>query len=204
MLSGPSRPAGAPSGLPPYYTQRLHVVRPPTPDSGRQDPLRAEAEAQAERLFRDFKLGLLALVVLALLLLAYFWDGEQAALRGGEQPSDVLAFTLSGVRRAEFMPTIVEPEPAKAPPAERSRGPAQAVPPRAWTYVVRPGDTLGGIAERVYGDATRWRAILEANSGVLRRPADLRPGMRLLLPAAGGRGPPVSPPLARAGPLGAR
>ena len=66
--------------LPPYYAQRVDTIRPATGISVRRRASQSETEAQTERLFRDFKLGLVTLVVVALLLVAYFWDGEPERL----------------------------------------------------------------------------------------------------------------------------
>lgn len=49
-------------------------------------------------------------------------------------------------------------------------------------HVVVQGDTLAGISYAEYGNAARWRAVAEANS--IEDPMRLRPGTRLLLPAA--------------------
>lgn len=44
--------------------------------------------------------------------------------------------------------------------------PAPAQTPGFETYVVRHGDTLSGIAGRIFGDPKRWREILKANPQV--------------------------------------
>ena len=49
-------------------------------------------------------------------------------------------------------------------------------------YRVRPADTLILIANRVYGDGARWRAIREANRHVLPDPDRLTPGLTLVIP----------------------
>ena len=49
------------------------------------------------------------------------------------------------------------------------------------TYVVRHGDTLSKIAARVFGDAGRWREILEANPQVTNANR-IYPGDSLLVP----------------------
>ena len=54
------------------------------------------------------------------------------------------------------------------------------------TYVVKTGDTLWSIAADLYGQATRWRAIYEANRDVLHTPDRLRPGMSLRIPQGSG------------------
>jgi len=67
------------------------------------------------------------------------------------------------------------------------------------SHVVRDGDTLGTLAERYYGDAGRYREILEANHDVLTS-ADLLPiGAELRIPAgkAAATASPSAPPAAR-------
>jgi len=51
----------------------------------------------------------------------------------------------------------------------------------AKTYLVKPGDTLMGIAERELGDPQKWRAIADANGGVTRA---LAPGATIAIPKA--------------------
>ncbi|MBD3161494.1 MAG: LysM peptidoglycan-binding domain-containing protein [Candidatus Eisenbacteria bacterium] len=54
----------------------------------------------------------------------------------------------------------------------------------ATIYTVKAGDTLQKIASVVYGTATRWRDIYEANRTRLGKPTDpLKAGMRLQIPA---------------------
>jgi nucleoid-associated protein YgaU len=49
-------------------------------------------------------------------------------------------------------------------------------------YVVKKGDTLGKIAEELYGDSNRWREIFEANKEQIENPNLIRPGWELLIP----------------------
>ncbi|MBN2269873.1 MAG: LysM peptidoglycan-binding domain-containing protein [Sedimentisphaerales bacterium] len=51
-------------------------------------------------------------------------------------------------------------------------------------YIVEPADTLFFIAEKIYGDASRWKQIYEANRNLLSGPLDLRVGMKLKIPKA--------------------
>ncbi len=62
-------------------------------------------------------------------------------------------------------------EPAASAPAEGDT-----------TYVVKAGDTLGGIARRFYGDARCYDIIMKANRDQVRTPKSLRPGMKLVIP----------------------
>ena len=51
-------------------------------------------------------------------------------------------------------------------------------------YIIQPGDTLGTIASRVYGDSRHWTAIMAANPGRVRDGGDLiYVGDTLVLPA---------------------
>jgi nucleoid-associated protein YgaU len=50
------------------------------------------------------------------------------------------------------------------------------------TYVVKPGDTLSGIAKSMYGNAGRWPEIFEANRDVIEKPNLIRPGWKLRIP----------------------
>jgi LysM repeat protein len=52
----------------------------------------------------------------------------------------------------------------------------------AHRYTVQPGDTLASIARKFYKSSARWSTILEANSDVISKPADLKPGQILVIP----------------------
>jgi len=67
--------------------------------------------------------------------------------------------------------TDIEPE---APASTRVVRPA--------VYMVRSDDTLSRISAKVYGDASAWRRIYEANRDVLATPDDLVLGMTLVIP----------------------
>ncbi len=51
-------------------------------------------------------------------------------------------------------------------------------------YVVAAGDTLGAIAKKFYGDANRWKEILEANKDTVKDPNAIRVGQELVIPGA--------------------
>lgn len=51
------------------------------------------------------------------------------------------------------------------------------------TYTVRKGDTLSAIAQRQYGQASRWPVIFKANRDQLDNPDLIQPGQVLKLPA---------------------
>lgn len=52
------------------------------------------------------------------------------------------------------------------------------------TYEVKPGDSLSKIAKRVYGNASQWKRIFEANQDVIKDPDKIFPGQKLKIPSA--------------------
>ena len=52
------------------------------------------------------------------------------------------------------------------------------------TYEVKSGDSLSKIAKRVYGNASAWKRIYEANRDLLKDPDKIFPGQKLKIPAA--------------------
>jgi tetratricopeptide (TPR) repeat protein len=83
-----------------------------------------------------------------------------------------------GSNVANVRTLLTEPPPrpvAAAPVAEK---PAATAKP----YTVRPGDTLSRIAGSVYGDATQWRKIYEANREQMKSETDIKVGQTLVIP----------------------
>ncbi len=68
------------------------------------------------------------------------------------------------------------PEAAPAPPPP----PPPPAPPAPRTYTVVSGDTLWAIAERFYGDGSRYQAIADASG--IPNPDLIRPGQVLTIP----------------------
>jgi uncharacterized protein YidB (DUF937 family) len=64
-----------------------------------------------------------------------------------------------------------------------STAPAPAKPD-AQTYTVKAGDSLSKIAKKLYGDATLWRKIFDANTDQIKNPDLIHPGQVLKIPAA--------------------
>ncbi|MBN1937064.1 MAG: LysM peptidoglycan-binding domain-containing protein [Anaerolineae bacterium] len=50
------------------------------------------------------------------------------------------------------------------------------------TYVIQPGDTLSKIAQAMYGDASRWKEIHQANQDVIANPNVIQVGVTLTIP----------------------
>ena len=82
---------------------------------------------------------------------------------------------------------MAPPEIEQEEPQGGSAG-AQQPPARYETYVVQPGESLWSIAAKpeIYGKATRWRRIFDANRDLLKSPDRLKAGMTLRIPREDG------------------
>jgi nucleoid-associated protein YgaU len=68
----------------------------------------------------------------------------------------------------------------KVPPAARAAPPREAAAPRLHEVVA--DDTLQSLAERYYGDRSRWIDLFQANRDTLRAPGDLKAGSKIRIP----------------------
>ncbi len=50
------------------------------------------------------------------------------------------------------------------------------------SYTVQRGDTLASISRKFYKSSADWQKILDANSELISKPADLKPGQTLVIP----------------------
>ena len=90
-------------------------------------------------------------------------------------------FSIEGIAPPEM-------ETEEAEPSARTGG----IPEKYDTYVVQKGDSLWSIAAKpeIYGKATKWRRIFDANKELLKGSPDrLRAGMTLNIPRGGSGGP---------------
>lgn len=79
---------------------------------------------------------------------------------------------------------VPEPEPAPAPEPTPAPAPEPAPAPAPGTYTVKSGDCLWRIAQRIYGDGSKWPVIYKANTHILKDPNVLQIGQVLNTPAA--------------------
>ncbi|MFM0277691.1 LysM peptidoglycan-binding domain-containing protein [Paraburkholderia sediminicola] len=81
--------------------------------------------------------------------------------------------------RNHASPPAIPVKPVTPPTA-----PGPAVPtPALKSYSVMPGDTLSKIAQKVYGDPSRWQLIYQANKALIgSNPNLIRPGQKLTIP----------------------
>jgi len=78
-----------------------------------------------------------------------------------------------------------DPAPAPSAPVVKPAKPKPVEAPVAAggaVYTVQSGDTLGKIALKYYGDASKWGKIRDANSDVLHGGINLKLGMKLKIP----------------------
>ncbi len=107
---------------------------------------------------------------------------------------------------ADAAPAFVTPSPAPGavqPREAAPKSPSLGATAKTLEYEVKPGDTLSDISLAVFGSASRWKELLEANSDKLRTPESLQVGMKLKipeggkLPAGGSAKPVASKPVAK-------
>ncbi len=105
--------------------------------------------------------------------MAYLWGGgAKLVQRIAGDPTSVQAILDDLVQKeVRFL---------SAPPDD---GPEPE--PEPWqTYIVQPGDTLSAIARQIYGRASLWSLIFEANRDILSDPGSISPGQTLKIPPA--------------------
>ena len=97
---------------------------------------------------------------------------------------------VEGVSQVDDRLRIGSPPAVTAPAAsaEESGGEieeeeqAEEAPWSSRTYTVEKGDTLSGIAKKVYGNAGKYPVIFEANRPMLKDPDKIYPGQVLRIP----------------------
>lgn len=107
----------------------------------------------------------------------------------------VAAGNIDGVETVEDRIKIGVPEwlarkqaqqNSAAPAAEQAKDedttPSSAEQPTARFYTVKSGDTLSKIAKEMYGNASQYPQIFEANKPMLKHPDKIYPGQVLRIP----------------------
>jgi hypothetical protein len=83
-----------------------------------------------------------------------------------------------------------QPEPAPPPPpppqvVDVYRHPSGIILEGATSYTVKSGDTLAGIAWRLYDDGSFYPLILMVSDGLITDPDEIEPDMELTIPDVG-------------------
>ncbi len=100
-----------------------------------------------------------------------------AEVATAEKPASAAAETAPADKPAEKVE-----EKAEKPAEAKSSTVMPPDPTNSSVYVVKSGDTLGGISQKNYGNAGYSNIIYKANSDILKDPNKLRPGMKLIIP----------------------
>ncbi len=80
--------------------------------------------------------------------------------------------------------TPVDPTPAPLPPLPPTPVPVvEKKKVEAQTYTIQKGDTLSTISKKVYGKASKWNVILDANKDKISDAGKLKVGMTINIPA---------------------
>lgn len=83
----------------------------------------------------------------------------------------VTAGNVDGIAAVEDRIVVVQPAPVAPPPPEKQ------------FYTVKKGDYLSKIAKEVYGNASKYNIIFEANKPMLKDPNLIYPGQVLVIPS---------------------
>ncbi len=118
--------------------------------------------------------------------------GNRGYLVGAPPPAESLKTTRQMIESDVEIPSFYKPKHSRTPisldviaPPQMEDEEASGAPPTAYdSYVVQKGDSLWSIAAKpeVYGKATKWRRLFDANRDVLKSPDQVRPGMTLRVP----------------------
>ena len=83
---------------------------------------------------------------------------------------------------AKPAPAAPATKPAAAAAPKQAPSPTQepAAAAGAKTYTIKPGDNLWKISKEVYGDATKYTRIIEANPGL--NPDNMKVGTKIVIP----------------------
>ncbi|MBI2104667.1 MAG: LysM peptidoglycan-binding domain-containing protein [Candidatus Omnitrophica bacterium] len=127
--------------------------------------------------------------------------GNRGYLIGSPPEAGELKTTRQMMEATVEVPSFYKPKRLGAPvgggvpvapeglmPSEpETAGEPQAPPQRYDSYVVQKGDSLWSIAAKpeVYGKATYWRRLFDANRDLLKSPDHLKAGMTLKIPRGG-------------------
>jgi LysM repeat protein len=88
----------------------------------------------------------------------------QAALRQAESEGQTIGQVIVNLLREYIKTAPPPPPPPPPPPTPVAPAPVVPAPTPVTTYKVQSGDTLGRIAQKFYGDASKYPLIQKANN----------------------------------------
>ncbi len=94
-------------------------------------------------------------------------------VKGDRQQAILIAGNIKGVEKV-----VAEKLNAPAPPPEAPPEPEE----KEEFYEIQKGDTLGAIAKRYYGNASKYTRIFEANRNVIEDANKIYPGQKIRIP----------------------
>ena len=123
-------------------------------------------------------------------------DGDKATLTGTaadtatREKAVLIAGNIDGIANVDDRIRVTNPTPAPAAGATPAATTASAQSSttgsgNGWqsrTYTVKSGDSLSKIAKEMYGDASKYPQIFEANKPMLSDPDKIYPGQVLRVP----------------------
>ncbi len=107
---------------------------------------------------------------------------QAAAAEAQKQAAAAEAQRQAAAAEAQRQAAAAEAQRQAAAAEAQKQAAAAAAPGTVRIYVVKPGDTLSGIAKQMYGKAARWPEIYEANKDRIKDPNLIRPGWQLRIP----------------------
>ena len=126
--------------------------------------------------------------------------GNRGYLVGAPPSAPELKTTRQMVETTIEIPSLYKPKQTSLPVRLDAMAPetevqlpssGEAAGPQVFdAYVVKKGDSLWSIAKKheIYGKASGWRRIFDANRDQLKSPDSVRPGMTLKIPRSAGGG----------------
>nr|XP_061807102.1 potassium binding protein Kbp-like [Nerophis lumbriciformis] len=110
-------------------------------------------------------------------------DGEVADQETKEKIIMILG-NVAGIETVEDLLVVANAAGVQTSADAPATNGADATPQdwQADTYTVQSGDTLGGIAKKLYGNAGKYMVIFEANTPMLKDPNKIFPGQVLRIP----------------------
>lgn len=94
-----------------------------------------------------------------------------------------IAGNIKGVGQVDDQLRIGVAQPDMVEPSPDSGQAHIDAPWESRTYTVERGDTLSAIARKMYGDASKYPIIFEANKPMLKDPDKIYPGQVLRIPS---------------------